>query len=724
MKFFYSFFLFFILLTGKCFSQINVPVFEINSLPEQGVLLDKGWKFHPGDNPDWASPDFNDSLWEDMDPTLDLYYLPQIRKEPVGWFRIKLHIDSALLNKPLAFQVYQSIASEIYLNGNLLKRYGVVSSNVNEVKAFQPINEPVGFEAKESEQVLTVRFSVQENIPYLKFVNPYTVFESRVNDVEGAGRFKTIGNRFPILNSIYTGIFLVLTIIHLGLFLLFKKQKANLFFSIASLSGAIANGLFINILYSHDIAYIAYSALIDWLFLYTLFNLFLFIAVHYLFSRNRNIYFWSIIVYSFASLIFWIVFYKTGELLAFHLPFAISMVASLRTAWQGYRKKQRDAGIIVVGLAIYLILYSTFIIYYQGFLSNVEIGFGGYFTLMDAVYQIAVISVPVALSLYLSRDFAFTSKELEQKLSEVQQLSKEKEQILLSQNEILEQQVTERTSELKKSLEELQSTQSQLIQSEKMASLGELTAGIAHEIQNPLNFVNNFSEVNKEMLEELKTERIKPKAERDDHLEDEIINGLINNEEKINHHGKRADAIVKGMLLHSRSSTGKKEPTDINALCDEYLRLAYHGLRAKDKDFNAIMQTDFDENIGVINIIPQDIGRVLLNLYNNAFYAVNEKKKLNIHGYELTVTISTRLLNPLASGARGAEIKVSDNGNGIPQKVLDKIFQPFFTTKPTGQGTGLGLSLAYDIIKAHGGDIKVETKECEGTTFTIKLPVS
>ena len=264
-------------------------------------------------------------------------------------------------------------------------------------------------------------------------------------------------------------------------------------------------------------------------------------------------------------------------------------------------------------------------------------------------------------------------------------------------------------------LSELRSTQSQLIQSEKMASLGELTAGIAHEIQNPLNFVNNFSEVNKEMLEELKAERLKPNAERDEQLQDEIINDLADNSEKINHHGKRADAIVKGMLQHSRQSSGKKNPTDINALCDEYLRLSYHGLRAKNKDFNATMKTDFDNSIGKINIIPQDIGRVLLNLYNNAFYAVTEKKKSADELYQPTVSVSTKKLDNKIT------IAVKDNGNGIPQKVVDKIFQPFFTTKPTGQGTGLGLSLSYDIVKAHGGEIKVETKEGEGTEFIIQL---
>jgi two-component system, NtrC family, sensor kinase len=270
--------------------------------------------------------------------------------------------------------------------------------------------------------------------------------------------------------------------------------------------------------------------------------------------------------------------------------------------------------------------------------------------------------------------------------------------------------------EIEITLSELKSTQAQLIQSEKMASLGELTAGIAHEIQNPLNFVNNFSEVNRELIEELKTEKLKLRSERDEKLEGELLDDIEQNLGKINYHGKRADSIVKGMLQHSRTSSGQKEPTDINSLADEYLRLAYHGLRAKDKSFNAKFETDFDDSIGKINIVPQDIGRVILNLINNSFYAVDEKAKRNIPGYEPTVTLSTKRINDKI------EIIVKDNGDGIPQHIIDKIFQPFFTTKPTGQGTGLGLSLTYDIVKAHGGEIKVETKEGEGSEFIIQLP--
>ena len=323
-------------------------------------------------------------------------------------------------------------------------------------------------------------------------------------------------------------------------------------------------------------------------------------------------------------------------------------------------------------------------------------------------------------------------------------LEKEKEnQVTESLKAALEVQVAERTAaltlqkeELQHALQDLKATQAHLIQAEKMASLGELIAGIAHEIQNPLNFVNNFSEVNKELIDELEQE-----IEKGNLKEVKVIaKDIKENEKKITYHGKRADAIVKGMLQHSRVNSGVKESTDINALTDEYLRLAYHGLRAKDKSFNATMKTDYDPTIGTINIIPQDIGRVILNLITNAFYAVTEKRKqmgeiipTGQVGYEPTVSISTRLLIPPSGGLRRIEIRVADNGNGIPKRIINKIFQPFFTTKPTGQGTGLGLSLSYDIVKAHGGEIKVETKEArpddpvgsgEGSTFIIQLPIA
>ncbi len=302
----------------------------------------------------------------------------------------------------------------------------------------------------------------------------------------------------------------------------------------------------------------------------------------------------------------------------------------------------------------------------------------------------------------------------------------QKSRTIRKEQEKIKDRELEQAKKIEQAYTDLKSTQTQLIHAEKMASLGELTAGIAHEIQNPLNFVNNFSEVSKEMIEELKAERLKVKAERDEGLEEELLNDINENLQKIHHHGQRASNIVKGMLAHSRSGTSKKELTDINILVDEYLRLSYHGLRAKDKSFNADFKTDLDPALPKINVVPQDIGRVLLNLISNAFYAVDIKAKEGNDGYKPEMLVTTKVI-PLPGGERGGlkevRITVQDNGPGIPAEIKDKIFQPFFTTKPTGSGTGLGLSLSYDIVKAHGGELKVETKEGIGSEFIIHLPL-
>ncbi|MBL7775837.1 MAG: hypothetical protein JNK89_07520, partial [Saprospiraceae bacterium] len=324
--------------------------------------------------------------------------------------------------------------------------------------------------------------------------------------------------------------------------------------------------------------------------------------------------------------------------------------------------------------------------------------------------------------------YAFVQNKKEQKQRQEEEARIRRAEIRKAE---LEHLVVERTAELsaqksalEKALDELKSAQVQLVHSEKMASLGELTAGIAHEIQNPLNFVNNFSELSVELAQELQEEMAKPEPEPA--LVRELLQDLAQNQEKINYHGKRAANIVTAMLQHARTSTGKKEPTDLNLLADEYLRLAYHGLRAKDKTFNAKMVTELDPGVGVVDVIPQDLGRVFLNLINNAFYAVYQKKKNAPpeSGYEPTVTVVTRRLPAASKKDRPlVEICIRDNGMGIPEALKAKIFQPFFTTKPTGQGTGLGLSLAFDIVtKGHGGAFEVESAEGEGTEFTIRIP--
>ncbi|MBO0938105.1 two-component sensor histidine kinase [Fibrella sp. HMF5335] len=368
-------------------------------------------------------------------------------------------------------------------------------------------------------------------------------------------------------------------------------------------------------------------------------------------------------------------------------------------------------------------------------------------TINETLMALFFLTVPLTLALLLARENAHTNLQLAHNLAEVKQLSAEKEAILNQQKAFLEEQVAARTAELNQSLNDLRATQQQLVQREKMASLGELTAGIAHEIQNPLNFVNNFTEVSTELVEEMQEEKTKPLTDRDDRLETELLTDLTQNLSKISFHGKRASNIVRGMLEHSRSSAGQREPTDLNALADEYLRLSYHGLRGKDKAFNVRLITDFDTALPLISVVSQDMGRVLLNLFNNAFYAVSERAKRQPTNYEPTVTVTTRTFTEPSNRPEGAtstaqstglgssepessepgssehiEIRVTDNGTGIPAGVLNKIFQPFFTTKPSGQGTGLGLSLSYDIVtKGHGGTMCVESVEGEGSTFVVVL---
>lgn len=385
----------------------------------------------------------------------------------------------------------------------------------------------------------------------------------------------------------------------------------------------------------------------------------------------------------------------------------------------------------------------------------------------DAVFNyglgLGIAWLVVMFSWYLYRRYARQQNVITEALLAKERLEHEKEAeriaLIAQQKSELEQQVKERTADLAQSLENLKATQDQLIHAEKMASLGELTAGIAHEIQNPLNFVNNFSEINMELIEELKGERLRAKGEGGTKEEYELLKNIEENESKINHHGKRADAIVRSMLQHSRVTTGKKEPADINALCDEYLRLSYHGMRAKDKTFQAEYHLELDPGLPPVLVLTQEIGRVLLNLINNAFYAVGERmraegpeRSLGAVGERMRVEDPDRSIGAVGERSLGTvqykaasqndpayrplvtvktqgmedgvRISIIDNGSGIPNEIQDKVFQPFFTTKPTGQGTGLGLSLAYEIVtKGHGGELSVRSQEGEGTEFIIELPV-
>ena len=713
------FILFIFLSNVRVLSQDTVAkVLRVDSLPKEGVLLDKDWKFFTGDNPAYANSEYNDGAWETINPALDIYDLPQIPKSGIVWFRLHLSIDSSL-NNQLVLIIQQSGASEIYLDGELIHHFGTLSADAEKVKAYDPLWKPVSLPmSKSTQHVLAVRFALQPHIRYTTiFATTNHALWIQIKDVESAVSFyHQHASRFTWLHIIIVGVCFLFCVLHFAFYLFYPSQKANFYLALFALFYVTAIVLqHIFYLEAHEIKYKFFLANFSFV-IFMVGNIFLLTAIHYLLKQKKDIFYWSLVFYVIISFFLNAGPYWWGWLAGGILAQNLIQFNILRISLLALRKRKRGALIIVAGAILYCINFVIFLT--QGKLVNVDY-FLAISTVSIVLFNMAHLSIPIATSIYLGLDFAFVNDSLQQKFKEVNELSeknlaqeREKQQFLASQNEILERQVAERTSELSQSLKELKETQNLMIQQEKMASLGELTAGIAHEIQNPLNFVNNFSEVNNELIEEADQE-----IDRGNISEvKSILNDIKENGQKINHHGKRADAIVKGMLQHSRASAGHKEPADINPLADEYLRLSYHGMRAKDKTFNATLKTDFDKTIGKINIIPQDIGRVLLNLYNNAFYALAEKAKKQTSGYEPFISVSTKKINGKV------EITVKDNGNGIPQKVVDKIFQPFFTTKPTGQGTGLGLSLSYDIIKAHVGEIKVETREGEGSEFIIQLP--
>lgn len=708
------------LLTLNCSSQDSaINIFYISKIPPQGIVLDKGWKFTGGDNPAYASPAYDDSKWQAVDPTKDIHYLPQVRNAGVCWFRLSVSIDTTILDKPVAFVVNQIGASEIYLNGRLLQRFGTVSKKPEQLETFNPKDKPLIVQLSEGkQQEIAVRYAFNSHIPYLVyngFGNP--CFSLRL--MQPAIAFDNYNT--PILfvgatGFFQFGIFLLLSIIHLLFFLQYKQRKGNLYFSIYtfSLSLSFLTDFFFLLLHS---APSIFFLNIQFLLAVTVGNIFLLISINKLFNRHAGVLVKTVILICILTIPFYFWQYEWGWI-AVYFSFVLVAISTIWISIVAIKKDKIGAKVVLIGQTIALLF---FLIFTYATISNIQSNLSFFGSILYQItFTIAFLCSPVFISFLLAKEFAETNKSLKYQLETVEKLSQktiaqeqEKQQILATENERLEQQVAQRTADLKQSLEHLKSTQAQLIQSEKMASLGQLTAGIAHEIQNPLNFVNNFSEINTELIEELKNELAADNKEEALLIADDIKD----NEQKIIHHGKRADSIVKGMLQHSRASTGKRELTDINALVDECVRLSYYGLRAKNKEFNAEIKTDLDDSIAKINIVPQDISRVLLNLLNNAFYAVNEKKKGLNGTYEPIVSVCTKKLDSKV------EILVKDNGNGIPQNIVDKIFQPFFTTKPTGQGTGLGLSLSYDIIKAHGGNIAVESNEGEESKIIIQLPV-
>jgi two-component system NtrC family sensor kinase len=673
-----------------------------------------GWLFRKGNDIFWARKEIDTTGWQKIKPSQLSGKLADKNGKLEGWLRIKIKLDPAFSDT--TFDLYMTVwaASDVYVDGSLLCTFGNTGVNGKAFEEYNPnYKPPLPFNLeKGNEHILAIHF-----VDFLSALPPYNLKSKDQNRIGSfiiitTPEFRKLDLDLTLTFHAFRTIWLTVNIILCLLFwlLAFQNRNEKNFFIIAVYTTVYAFAIYCDqSIPTPGFTYAFYAFLfLAWAILVSLCGIFSLLLMLRIFKRKISLWFKISLWLIFAAGIA-IVFLQSVYPLIFEIVLIIINYAYyITTSWKTLKGAQWAVIVgIILAFSFGLSLATSGVVAPE----NYSLGL--------LFYTGLFLSSPLSLLVYVAMRFKEIIKEVRDNAKQVVQLSEEKKEQALNQQKILQEEVNRQTAELRNTLDNLKSTQSQLIQSEKMASLGELTAGIAHEIQNPLNFVNNFSEVNSELIKELKSEASKGNFEE----VSAIASDIESNSEKINHHGKRADAIVKNMLQHSRSSSGKKEPTDINALTDEYLRLAYHGLRAKDKSFNADIKTDFDNNIGKINIIPQDIGRVVLNLINNAFYAVDEKKKQNSNRYEPTVSISTKKFNGKSDSYR-IEISVKDNGNGIPQKVLDKIFQPFFTTKPTGQGTGLGLSLSYDIVKAHGGEIKVETKEGEGSEFIIQLRTS
>jgi two-component system, NtrC family, sensor kinase len=693
-------------------------VFTINKLYPQDTLIN-GWIFHSGDNAAWAKPDFDDKQWKPVDPGIDITRFDELKNAGIGWIRVHLQADSNFTKKQLIAWVSQYTASEVYLDGKLIRKYGLIAANGSVTKANDPIGDLIDLNlAPNAEHVLAVKLAYQSGLPYSSsFFIPLPAFRVYINSFNTAFYNYKQNQQITILNailsSLFAGFFLITTLIYLTYFIFDRAQKIHLYYCIYAFFVFVTNLAFA--ISVDNVSSVSFQMLLSFgisLF-FVISSLLMLLTIYFLFDYKKRLLFKFYVVAGLTVLVFALFNDIWGSITCTNVFLAICLLEGIRISIIALKRKQKGAVFILIALSI-----SCIVDVWAPFLDQTTI-LATLFTLL------ATFGFPLGMSVYLGVQNAQTNQKLRFTLIEVQELSaqnllkeQEKQALLASQNERLELEVSVRTAELNQSLNSLKATQAQLIQSEKMASLGELTAGIAHEIQNPLNFVNNFSEVNKELIEELELEIDKGDLEEIKALAIDIKE----NEIKINHHGKRADAIVKGMLEHSRAGSGIKEPTDLNKLADEYLRLSYHGLRAKDKSFNAELITHFDGNLPNVNVVPQDIGRVMMNLFNNAFYAVNQKKKIASEDYKPVVEVST-FAPPPAGGGWGVIVK--DNGNGIPEAIKAKIMQPFFTTKPTGEGTGLGLSLTYDmVVKGHGGSIQVNSIEGEGSEFIIQLPVN
>lgn len=660
----------------------------------------EGWIFKPGHDETWSDPEIDVKDWMSFKPTQLSVAMKDANRRVEGWFRFKFKLNDSFEDLPIAINRDLWAATDIFIDGKLIHSFGDTRDPYD---AYNPIlKQPFPLELViGKEYLLAMHFVDYESIFQQRELRLKSDNLKNLLSLTGPDYLRYLDRSVKtayIFGSLSIGLSTLLCV--LFWYLCFINPKQTIFKLIAWLASFVmltSISIFYNSFFeiSYFVEKIRFIILINLQAITTIFGL---VILEWMLIKRISR--WSIVILAALLLT-----NTPAHVFSISAPFGIAFTTMLfyygnllYRNWKSIKGAQWAVVIGVVSATLATLFYIIIHKYLLDFYNEYDKPIISFANLIQPLFLLGFVTARLNESL----------KEVYEEGQKVLKANEEKRELLANQNILLEQQVSERTAALNQSIEDLKSTQNQLIHSEKMASLGELTAGIAHEIQNPLNFVNNFSDLNKELIEELKEAMIS----NDQDEVQAILKDLMDNEDKIAHHGKRAEEIVKSMLQHSRSGNGEKELTDINQLADEYLRLAYHGLRAKDKSFNAEFKAELDATIPKIKVIPQDIGRALLNLINNAFQAVKEVKKP-------IVTVKTKNLE------KEVEVTVSDNGIGMNEELKSKIFQPFFTTKPTGQGTGLGLSLTYDIVtKGHGGTIEANSSEGKGTSFIFKLPLT
>lgn len=681
------------------------------------------WLFRAGDSTGWANPMYNDRHWATIDPGVALDENPTLWQAGHGWFR-KTFRFNRLPDKKLTLSIQQFGRSEVFLDGRrlaLIKPVRYDSGGSQQIVQLLPIHI-----TDTNRHVLAIRYAFRKDPSFGAVINK-EAFQLGIAFNDRAAISLLDRQQLEAgISGLMFGIFGLLSLLHFLFYRANPSQPVHRVLSATMLAFALT---FVPEYADHYIGTLTLDSLngsVEELSINAAFALLLLSVYTYL-GRPPGRLFWILVTVQMTAACYDVFIAQLPQNL-FWIPLAAILIEYIRVSWLA-KRHHIDADARLPWNSLRVTLYAGLatipVAIVMGILvTKFRMGAVQDWVMVPVLLLviIALFSIPLGLSFSLVRDYARTYRTLQEKWQEVERLSaqallqeQEKQHLLARQNEVLEQQVADRTAELTRSLTDLRRTQQQLIQKEKMASLGELTAGIAHEIQNPLNFVNNFAEVSDELVDELRTEQHKPV--RDTDLETELLTDIKENLQKITQHGKRASAIVRGMLEHSRSTSGEHQLVDLNALANEYLQIAYQGFRAKDKGFVAELTTDFEADLPPIDVLPQEIGRVLLNLYTNAFYAMREKQSIDSPNYQPKLMLQTRLVN------EHTQIRVVDNGMGIPERIRAKIFQPFFTTKPTGEGTGLGLSLSYDIIvKGHGGSLLVESQERKGSEFIVLLP--